>query len=69
MPGRAVMQRGAEALGWAARPRGDGRRGYGMGFARYKNLGAYCAVFMEVEVARDTGRTALRRVVAAVDCG
>jgi CO/xanthine dehydrogenase Mo-binding subunit len=44
-------------------------RGRGFAFARYKNLAAYCAVGMEVEVARDTGRTRVIRVVAAVDSG
>jgi nicotinate dehydrogenase subunit B len=66
---RAVMQQGAEAFGWAARPPGDGRRGCGMAFARYKNIGAYCAVFLEIALDRETGRIAVRRVVAAVDCG
>ena len=38
---RAVMRRGAEAFGLAARPPGEGRRGGGMTFARYKNIGAF----------------------------
>jgi len=46
-----------------------GGRGRGFAFARYKNLAAYCAVAMEVEVARDTGRTRVLRAVAAVDAG
>ncbi|MCR0985046.1 xanthine dehydrogenase family protein molybdopterin-binding subunit [Roseomonas populi] len=66
---RAVMAHGAERFAWSSRPRGDGRRGCGMGFARYKNLGAYCAVFLEIEAERETGRIAVRRAVAAVDCG
>ena len=47
-------------------PPGHGR---GFAFARYKNLAAYCAVAMEVEVARDTGRARPIRVVAAIDSG
>src|SRR5580658_5579977 len=43
--------------------------GCGMGFARYKNLGAYCAVVMEIVVDHDTGKIAVRRAVAAVDAG
>ncbi|MBP2301852.1 xanthine dehydrogenase family protein molybdopterin-binding subunit [Azospirillum picis] len=66
---REVMQRAADGFGWGSRPKGDGRRGCGMAFARYKNLGAYCAVALEVEVDRETGRVAIRRAVAAVDCG
>ena len=66
---RAVMQAAAAGLGWASRAPGDGRRGCGFGFARYKNLGAYCAVAMEVDVDRDTGAVAVRRVHAAIDAG
>ena len=46
-----------------------GRRGRGFAFARYKNYAAYCAVAMEVEVERETGRVRLSRAVAAVDSG
>jgi CO/xanthine dehydrogenase Mo-binding subunit len=67
--GRAVMQTTADRFGWAKRVRGDGRRGCGMGFARYKNIGAYCAVAMEIEVDRESGEIAVRRAVAAVDAG
>lgn len=66
---REVMQTAADRFGWLKRVKGDGRRGCGMAFARYKNLGAYCAVAMEVEVDREAGRTLVRRAVAAVDCG
>ena len=66
---RAVMEMAADRFGWPNRPRGDGRRGCGIAFARYKNLGAYCAVMMEVEVERETGHIAVRRAVAAVDSG
>jgi CO/xanthine dehydrogenase Mo-binding subunit len=65
----AVIQAAADRFGWPKRPHGDGRRGCGMGFARYKNEGAYCAVVMEIEVERDTGHIGVRRVVAAVDTG
>ena len=37
-----------------------------MGFARYKNLSAYCAVMAEVEIAQ---KLRVRRVIAAVDAG
>jgi nicotinate dehydrogenase subunit B len=40
-----------------------------MAFARYKNIGAYCAVVIEIEVERETGHIAVRRAVAAVDSG
>ena len=41
-------------------------RGHGLGFAKYKNLGAYCAVFAEVEAERELR---VKRLVAAVDVG
>ncbi|MDQ0839336.1 xanthine dehydrogenase family protein molybdopterin-binding subunit [Sphingomonas faeni] len=66
---RAVMIEATRRFRWDSRPRGDGRRGCGMAFARYKNLGAYCAIAMEVEVERETGVVSVRRVIAAVDAG
>jgi nicotinate dehydrogenase subunit B len=65
----AVMQAAAERFGWSKRSPGDGRRGCGMGFARYKNSGAYCSVVMEIELERDTGHFAVPRIIAAVDAG
>lgn len=66
---RAVMMAGAEAFGWPTR-RSEGKfHGYGMGFARYKNLGAYCAIFLEISVEPNTGLVTVRRARAAVDCG
>lgn len=66
---RFVMEEAARLFGWDRRPKGDGRRGCGMAFARYKNIGAYCAIAMEVEVERETGAVTVRRVQAAVDAG
>jgi hypothetical protein len=66
---RAVMIEAAGRFGWSNRSRPDGRRGCGMAFARYKNIGAYCAIVMEVEVERETGAIMVHRVNAAVDAG
>jgi nicotinate dehydrogenase subunit B len=41
-------------------------RGYGLGFARYKNTGAYCAAVAEVEGAEDLS---VKRLTIAVDVG
>jgi nicotinate dehydrogenase subunit B len=41
-------------------------RGHGLGFARYKNTGAYCAVVAEVEGAEDIS---VKRLTIAVDVG
>jgi CO/xanthine dehydrogenase Mo-binding subunit len=40
--------------------------GHGIGFAKYKNLGAYCAVIAEVEATHELRVT---RLLAAVDVG
>ena len=63
---REVIETVAKAARWKTCEKGDGARGRGLGFARYKNRSAYCAVIAEVEVG-----AALRvtRVVAAVDAG
>ncbi len=45
---RTVIERAAEMAGWPGES-GDGV-GLGLGFARYKNQGAYCAVVARVEV-------------------
>jgi nicotinate dehydrogenase subunit B len=66
---RAVVAAAAERFGWSRAQQLVPGRGRGFAFARYKNLACYCAVAMEVEVARDTGRARVIRVVAAVDSG
>ena len=62
---RAVLEAAAERAGWSAWRKRDGA-GHGIGFARYKNFGAYCAVVAEVEGAADIR---VRRLVVAVDVG
>ena len=65
---RDVIRFAAERFGWDAYKKQNGR-GRGFAFARYKNLAAYCALAMEVEVQRETGELRVLRVVAAVDSG
>ena len=63
-----VVRTAAEGFGWAAwQPRVG--RGRGFAFARYKNLGAYAAIAVEVEVHRYTGAVRIVRAVAATDSG
>jgi nicotinate dehydrogenase subunit B len=66
---RDVVTTAADEFHWSARPAPAGGHGYGFAFARYKNLAAYCAVAMQVHVDRETGRTRVLRVAAAVDTG
>lgn len=63
-----AVRTAAAKFGWDAWKRKPGR-GRGFAFARYKNLAAYCAVALEVEVALDTGFVRIVRADAAVDCG
>jgi len=63
-----VIRLAAERFGWANFRRGPSK-GRGFAFARYKNLAAYAAVAMELDVDRDSGRIDVVRVVAAVDSG
>ncbi len=66
---RAVVELAARAFGWSAAktlPPGHGR---GFAFARYKNLGAYCAIAVEVSVDHETGHVQVVRAQCAVDGG
>jgi nicotinate dehydrogenase subunit B len=61
---RSVLTTVAEAAGWGRpTPEGTGR---GIGLARYKGRGAYCAVVAEVEAETDIR---VRRLTVAVDVG
>jgi CO/xanthine dehydrogenase Mo-binding subunit len=66
---RSVIEAVAKKAGWKPGERGDGRKGRGIGFAKYKNLATYVAVIADVEVDRTSGRVAVPRVYAAVDAG
>ena len=66
---RAVIEAAAKTAGWKAGEKGDGARGRGIGFAKYKNLSAYVAVVAEVEVNRGTGAIRVPRAFAATDAG
>jgi nicotinate dehydrogenase subunit B len=65
---RDVIQLAADRFGWTGYKKQNGR-GRGFAFARYKNLAAYFAIAMEVELERETGDLRVQRVVAAVDSG
>ncbi len=67
---REVLQSVAEQSGWKSCNLSadtiDASRGRGVGFARYKNNGAYCAVVVEIAV---TDRIILEKIWVTVDAG
>ncbi len=62
---RTVVEAAAQCANWTGWTPAEGR-GHGIGFAKYKNLGAYCAVVAEVEVDNEVR---VKRLVLAVDVG
>jgi CO/xanthine dehydrogenase Mo-binding subunit len=62
---RAVLEAVTSRAGWSGWKQREGR-GHGLGFAKYKNLGAYCAVVAEVEVSHEVR---VHRLAVAVDVG
>lgn len=63
--GREVLLKAADMSGWHGRTQREGEA-LGLGFARYKNNGAWCAAVAQVEVRQDIR---VRRVWLAVDVG
>jgi nicotinate dehydrogenase subunit B len=63
---RAVIETVATKAGWKKGEKGDGARGRGIGFARYKNGACYVAVIVEVEIGNEIG---VKRAWAAIDAG
>ncbi|OBJ50670.1 molybdopterin cofactor-binding domain-containing protein [Mycobacterium sp. 1423905.2] len=63
--GRAVLQAAADRAGWRQRTAHEAV-GHGIGYARYKNSSAYCAVVAEVEAVNEVR---VRRLAIAVDAG
>jgi nicotinate dehydrogenase subunit B len=61
----AVIEAVAGLSGWADRAPAEGT-GYGLGYARYKGLGGYCAAVAEVTAETDVR---VRRLWLAVDVG
>jgi nicotinate dehydrogenase subunit B len=66
---RAVIEAVARRAGWTEAAKGDGTRGRGIGFAKYKNLACYVACIADVEIDRASGAVRVPRVCAAVDAG
>lgn len=65
---RDVLTACSQKFGWSTYQKKE-NHGRGIAFARYKNLAAFVAVAIEVEVNRRNGRIRVIRVVAADDSG
>jgi nicotinate dehydrogenase subunit B len=66
---RAVLQAAADMAGWTPGKKGDGQRGRGIAYSRYKSIGMYAAVVVDVEVDRKTGVVKVPKVMMAADIG
>lgn len=62
---RAVVEHAARQSDWQSWASSDST-GHGIGYARYKNSSAYCAVVAEVEAVEEVR---VRRLIIAVDAG
>jgi len=63
--GRAVLEAAARRARWDARVKREGT-GFGVGYARYKTVGAWCAAIAEIEAEEEIR---VRRITLAVDVG
>jgi CO/xanthine dehydrogenase Mo-binding subunit len=66
---RAVIEAAAKKAGWKAGETGNGVRGRGFGFAKYKNLATYVAVVAEIEIDPKTGHIRVPHAFATADAG
>lgn len=62
----AVIEAVARMADWQPHASGDGTRGRGFAFARYKNIGNYAAVIAEVAIEKTVR---VSKIYAAIDCG
>jgi nicotinate dehydrogenase subunit B len=65
---RGVLSKLRDQSGWKDRPTTGSGQGWGLGFAKYKNLAAYTAVVIKLEVSAD-GEVRLKSARAVVDAG
>jgi CO/xanthine dehydrogenase Mo-binding subunit len=65
----AVVRAAASRSRWQPGLKGDGQRGRGFAYSRYKNIGAYAAMVVDVHVDCSTGDITVTNVTAAIDVG
>ena len=66
---RAVIEKVAAMADWKPGEKGNGTRGRGIAFSKYKNLACYVACVAEVEIDRASGKVRVPRAWAATDAG
>ena len=59
---KAVIETAARMSGWKPGEKGDGSRGRGIAFSKYKNLACYVACVADIEVDRASGRVRVSHV-------
>jgi CO/xanthine dehydrogenase Mo-binding subunit len=67
----AVLKKLREISNWQERPAANSGTGWGISFARFKNLTAYVAMLMRLKADPDpeTGAISLKEAIAVVDAG
>jgi CO/xanthine dehydrogenase Mo-binding subunit len=65
----AVVKAAASFAGWQPGVPGGTGQGRGFAFAKYKNLSAYLAIVVDVDVDRKTGAVRVTKAHAAIDAG
>jgi nicotinate dehydrogenase subunit B len=65
----AVVKAAASFAGWQPGLPGGTGQGRGFGFAKYKNLSAYLALVVDVDVDRKTGAVRVTKAHATIDAG
>ena len=66
---RLVLEKLRDISSWAQKPKSNTGRGWGIGFAQYKNLSAYLAVLIKLTIEEKSGRIQLDQAQAVVDAG
>lgn len=66
---RTVLERLRDISDWRQKPESGAGNGWGIGFAKYKNLSAYLAVLVKLAVDKKSGQIKLQHAQAVVDAG
>ena len=64
-----VLRRLLEVSNWTNRPVSRGGTGWGLGFAKFKNLSSYLGIVMQLRVNESSGQIELIHAIAVCDAG